>query len=78
MILGVEGIRRNIKNYELISSDPACNSLGCRTLHYAGEGVDDFPVNYPVVHLGMDPDIKDTLNHADAAERELNLKWKGY
>ena len=58
-------------------SDPICASSGCHQYLHPDpkEGNNDWPINYPVAHFGMDRDIQGSFEDLAEAERIVGHKW---
>lgn len=55
-------------------SDPICSSAGCTQYKHPDSKVDDWPMNYPVAHFGMDRDIQGGFENLLAAEQIVGHK----
>ena len=56
-----------------VQSDPICSSSGCEKTKLKPKN--DWPKDYPVPNLGMDPDIIGTFNSLAAAEGIVDHHW---
>ena len=59
-------------------SDPICASSGCHQyLHpeLDKDGNQDWPINYPVAHFGMDRDIQGNFEDLAVAEGIVGHRW---
>jgi len=57
-----------------IQSDPICSSVGCPKTKIKDKN--DWPKDYPVPNLGMDPDIIGTFNSLAVAEEQKGHHWE--